>query len=128
MGGGSWSKNDYETYSTSRGYTYDALSDRVIGHTYTTRQMNPKMFPKDCFRECVNSNEHPNTIPVILGLDVTGSMGLLDETAAALSKIITSLFDKFKDIEFMTMGIGDIECDRAPIQIGQFESDVRIAE
>jgi hypothetical protein len=34
---------------------------------------------------------------------------------------------EFKDVEFMIMGIGDLFYDKAPIQISQFESDVRIA-
>ena len=50
------------------------------------------------------------------------------ETAEALNVIITSLYEKYKDIEFCVMGIGDLECDSAPIQMSQFESDVRIAE
>ena len=50
------------------------------------------------------------------------------ETAAALGVIITNLYKKFKDIEFCVMGIGDLAYDDAPIQMSQFESDVRIAE
>ena len=50
------------------------------------------------------------------------------KTAQSLNTIITSLYDKFDDIEFMIMGIGDLAYDHAPIQASQFESDVRIAE
>jgi hypothetical protein len=88
--------------------------------------LDPKNFT--C-RECANSEEHPNTIPVILALDVTGSMGsACNETAEALGVIITNLYKNYKDIEFCIMGIGDLAYDRAPIQMSQFESDVRIAE
>jgi hypothetical protein len=88
--------------------------------------LDPKKFT---IRECVNSDEHPNTIPVILALDVTGSMGsACAETAAAIGKIVINLFNRFKDVEFCIMGIGDLAYDRAPIQMSQFESDVRIAE
>jgi len=41
---------------------------------------------------------------------------------------MTKLYDKYKDIEFCIMGIGDFECDDAPLQVSQFESDVRIAQ
>ena len=60
---------------------------------------------------------------------MTGSMGrACVKTAQNLNTIITSLYDKFDDIEFMIMGIGDLAYDHAPIQASQFESDVRIAE
>ena len=51
-------------------------------------------------------------------------------TAEALGSIMSNLLERHKkdDIEFMVMGIGDMECDRAPVQASQFESDVRIAE
>jgi hypothetical protein len=43
---------------------------------------------------------------------------------------MTELYNspKVKDIEFCIMGIGDLAYDGAPIQMSQFESDVRIAE
>lgn len=129
MGGGTWTNDSFARYSKSVGHKYDADTNRLTAHSYTARKLTPALSPRDCMRECVNSEEHPNTIPVILGLDVTGSMGsACSETAAALSSIMKSLFDKYKDIEFMIMGIGDLECDDAPVQISQFESDVRIAK
>ena len=77
----------------------------------------------------MNNEEHPNTIPVILALDVTGSMGnACKEVAEALGVIMVDLYKKFKDIEICIMGIGDLAYDDAPIQISQFESDIRIAE
>jgi hypothetical protein len=80
-------------------------------------------------RECCDSNEHPNTVPVILALDVTGSMGkACDKTVASLNVIMTNLYKKYNDIEFMIMGIGDLAYDDSPIQASQFESDIRIAE
>ena len=130
MGAGSWSTTSYCCYSNSLGRYYDVNTGRVSGHEFTTRRLDESLDPsKFEVRECVNSEEHPNTIPVILALDVTGSMGeACRETAEALNVIITSLYEKYKDIEFCVMGIGDLECDSAPIQMSQFESDVRIAE
>lgn len=130
MGAGSWSTTSYCCYSKSLGRDYDVNTGRVSGHEFTTRRLDESLDPsKFDVRECVNSEEHPNTIPVILALDVTGSMGeACRETAEALNVIITSLYEKYKDIEFCVMGIGDLECDYAPIQMSQFESDVRIAQ
>ena len=129
MGGGSYSSSSFSTYARTRGFSYDSLSDRVVGHAYTSRSMKDSLNPKNKIRECCNSTEHPNTVPVILALDVTGSMGAAcDECAAALSSIMKELYNRFDDVELMVMGVGDFECDDAPLQVSQFESDVRIAE
>jgi hypothetical protein len=113
------------------GKLYDEDSGRITsGQEFKARTIDESLDPRKFkIRECVNSNEHPNTVPVILALDVTGSMGdACQETAEALGVIITELYKKYKDIEFCVMGIGDLAYDRAPIQMSQFESDVRIAE
>ena len=132
MGSGSFTTSSFTSYSNSRGrgvnssgyVTADNLADY-----YTQHYIHKDMAPYNVIRECVDSEEHPNTIPVILALDLTGSMGgACVKTAQSLNKIMTMLYEKFTDIEFLIMGIGDLECDRAPVQVSQFESDVRIAE
>ena len=129
MGCGSFSSSSFAEYSTSIGRSYDSATGRVTGQTYTARYIDEKMKPYKVMRECCNTDEHPNTIPVILALDVTGSMGsACKETAEALGAIMADLYKRFKDIQIMVMGIGDLAYDKAPIQISQFESDVRIAE
>ena len=129
MGGGSFNARDFGLYSNSVGKVYDNSTGRVSNQVFTAERLKEVLNPKGVIRECCNSDEHPNTIPVILGLDVTGSMGsACNETAQALGQIMTKLYDKYKDIEFCIMGIGDFECDDAPLQVSQFESDVRIAQ
>lgn len=129
MGSGSFSSSSFHSYSKSLGRTVDINTGRVSGQEYRARSMDKLLNPKNVTRECCNSEEHPNTIPVILALDVTGSMGAAcKETAEALGVIMTDLYSKFKDVQIMVMGIGDLAYDYAPIQISQFESDVRIAE
>lgn len=129
MGSGSFSSTSFYDYSRSTGKSVDTNSGRVSGQEYKARSMDALLNPKNVTRECCNSEEHPNTVPVILALDVTGSMGAAcKETAEALGVIMTDLYKKFKDVQIMVMGIGDLAYDRAPIQISQFESDVRIAE
>lgn len=132
MGSGSFTTRSFTSYSNSRGrgvnssgyVTADNLTDY-----YTQHYIHKDMVPYNITRECVDSEEHPNTIPVILALDLTGSMGgACVKTAQSLNKIMTMLYEKFTDIEFLIMGVGDLECDRAPVQVSQFESDVRIAE
>ena len=130
MGGGSFSVSSYASYSTSMGRSYDTTTCRSTVQEFTTRELAEELDPKKfSIRECVNSEEHPNTIPVILALDVTGSMGQsCKECAEALGVIMSNLYEKHKDIEFCIMGIGDLAYDEAPVQMSQFESDVRIAE
>ena len=133
MGGGAWKKNAFATYSTSRGYSIDSTGS--IAGSYSNQEMfksntlDPALNPENVIRECCDTDEHPNTIPVILALDVTGSMGQTAvEVAKKLNVIMTKLYEEVADVEFMIMGIGDLACDSVPIQASQFESDIRIAE
>lgn len=135
MGGGSWTSKAFATYTTNtRGVTLDNFvnsTSYTAQDIYKAHRLSDKLNPKNVMRECVDSEEHPNTLPVILALDVTGSMGgAAVKVAQKLNEIMTDLFaDKsVPDIEFCIMGIGDLAYDEAPIQISQFESDVRIAE
>lgn len=139
MGGGSWTTESFTTYATSCGYTVDGVSgvrgvkgvkgEASASQMYKSRSLPEKLNPKNVLRECLDTEEHPMTIPVILALDVTGSMG---ETAVQVAKnintVMTEMYSKLRDVEFMIMGIGDLAYDDAPIQISQFESDVRIVE
>ena len=107
MGSGCFSASSYADYSVSKGRSYDHSTGRVKGQSYDATYLNEALNPRKFqIRECANSDEHPNTIPVILALDVTGSMGeACHETAAALGTIMKNLYNKFKDVEFCIMGI-----------------------
>lgn len=136
MGSGTWSRDSFRTYTSvtkKLDLDYDGSVKYKRGTTsqdiYRTTKINEALDPMNVIRECVDTDEHPNTIPVIIALDVTGSMG---EAAVEVSKkigtLMEDLFKRFKDIEVMIMGIGDLAYDKSPIQISQFESDIRIAE
>lgn len=130
MGGGSWTTLAYNSRLKSRGITSaDSIMSMDTNQYYESRNLSPVLNPKNVTRECCDSEEHPNTIPVILALDVTGSMGNSAKACAAkLNEIMTSLYEKVDDIQFMTMAIGDFSYDRAPLQVSQYESDIRILE
>ena len=134
MGGGAWDEESYSSYTKStRGMSLDdfAATDYSAQEMYKSRHLADKLNPYNVIRECCDSEEHPNTLPVILALDVTGSMGDASvKVAKKLNEIMTTLYadPNIKDIEFCVMGIGDLAYDCAPIQISQFESDIRIAE
>ena len=134
MGGGAWTSSSYSTYTKStRGVDIDDFinTNYSAQEMYTSRRLAPELNPRNVMRECCDSDEHPQTLPVILALDVTGSMGDASvKVAKKLNEIMTELYadPNIKDIEFCIMGIGDLAYDDAPIQISQFESDIRIAE
>ena len=131
MGSGTWTAQAYDTYrATTCVKDINNLAYASLTDIYTNRSIDSKLAPSaNMCRECCDSEEHPNTKPVIIALDVTGSMGRATQTVAAkLSEIMKELYQKIPDVEFMFMGIGDLECDRSPVQLTQFESDVRIAE
>ncbi len=131
MGGGSWTSASYVTHSTTtRGFSsMDAFKSASTQDLYRSRKLEDCLNPYNVIRECCDSDEHPNTIPVILALDVTGSMGsAASAVAKQLGDIMSKLYESVTDVEFMTMAIGDLSYDDAPIQASQFESDIRIAE
>lgn len=146
MGNGHWSQKEFESYASSKGYETDKTTGAITHRTdsygrktthfdvtdmYKSSRLDAYLNPYKVTRECVDSKEHPNTLPVILALDVTGSMGdTAMEVAKKLNVIIKEAFQTNRgvDVEFMCMGIGDIECDKYPVQATQFESDIRIAE
>jgi len=76
-------------------------------------------------REARDSENHPNSVPIILALDVTGSMlgvpaYLIRE---GLPKIMSTIIEKgTPDPQILFLAIGDHECDRFPLQVAQFES------
>ena len=107
MGYGRWREEDFRNYSAGRGRTVrmDGTLD-TSGHTaqtmYTERGLHPALNPRGVMRECCENEEHPNTMPVILALDVTGSMGSAAmEVAAKLNEVMTELLGTDMDVEFM---------------------------
>ena len=135
MGFGSWDVSSFTSYSSSVGKTILSngkidLDGLFVSDVYKTRSIDKDLDPlRFSIRECCDTEEHPQTIPVILAIDVTGSMGeTAMEVSSSLNVIMTDLYKDVPDVEFSVMGIGDLECDSAPIQMSQFESDVRIAE
>lgn len=134
MGSGTWTRNAFTAYATTKGYAV-SMDGAVTGMSanvqdnFKSRMLVTDLDPKNVIRECVDSTEHPNTKPVILALDVTGSMGRAAmEVAKQINVVMTKLYENVTDVEFLVMGIGDLAYDCAPIQASQFESDIRIAE
>jgi hypothetical protein len=135
MGSGRWDPSDWKGYTSSR--SYDTKSTAGI---YASSGMDPLLDPKGVkIRESRDSADNPRSTPIIVGLDVTGSMGMVADVMArkGLNTLITSVYDRkpVTDPHVMIMGIGDVNYghagssgDSAPLQVTQFEADVRLAE
>ena len=133
MGYGYWTRESFADYSAARGRAVDTkgnLDSRLTDQQlFVQRGLHPRLNPYGVNRECCDSADHPETVPVILALDVTGSMGpAAAEVARKMNEVMTSLYGRIPDVEFLVMGIGDLSYDRAPIQMSQFEADIRVAE
>lgn len=135
MGSGTWTTSSFANYvTTTKSMSMDDFASArnlTAQSVYKAHRLSEVLNPYQVMRECCDSDEHPNTLPVILALDVTGSMGQASvKVAQKLNEIMTDLYSDsdVPDIEFCIMGIGDLAYDEAPIQMSQFESDIRIAE
>ena len=128
MGYGSYRSSDWSKLKASAKIT--DTSD--VSQIFTSRSMEERFNPKFIdMRESMDSEEHPHSTPVIIGLDTTGSMGYLSEEIAknGLNETMLKIYANkpIEDPQLMFAAIGDVT-DCAPLQVTQFESDIRIAE
>ena len=129
MGSGSYSSSDWAKLKSSR----NIHADSKVSDLYQSRGMKAAYDPsKIKVRESRDSTDNPLSTAIIVGLDVTGSMGYLSEEIAknSLNKTMLEIYDKepVTNPHIMFQAIGDSKSDRAPLQATQFEADIRIAE
>jgi hypothetical protein len=127
MGGGRWTATDWNTYSTAK------VSGKTTSQVFTATGMKPQFDPAFVqFRESRDSADNPNSRPIILGCDVTGSMGMVADTLirGGINDLATDIqaAKEIGDPHVMVMAIGDAYSDKAPLQVTQFEADIRIAD
>ena len=127
MGDGRWNDSDWGSYKTSH------ITGKSASAVFTSRQMkddyNPALI---AYRESRDSASNPNSTPVLIGSDVTGSMGMIAHKLMSdgLNTLAKEIYDRkpIPDPHIMVAAIGDAYCDRAPIQMTQFEADIRLAD
>lgn len=128
MGYGSYTSKDWEAFRVSARITDTATANQIFKKTSISDSFNPANI---ALREARDSSDHPQSTPVIIGLDVTGSMGFLAEEIAknSLNETMLKLYDMnpIPDPQLMFSAIGDVD-DKAPLQVTQFESDIRIGQ
>ncbi len=126
MGSGMWSTDVYDAadrYRRATGTSAFSYSDSGA------REVHPALNPRGAMRESRDSDEHPQSTPVAVLFDVTGSMGHVPRTLQAkLPQLLGLLLRQgyARDPQIMFGAIGDATCDRVPLQVGQFESDNRM--
>lgn len=130
MGSGCWVETKFIETKTTKGFaTMDCFVDMPTQKIFTMDKIHKNLNPYKVVRECCETEEHPNTIPIVLGLDVTGSMNRACKSCLdSLNETIINLYKDYKDVEIAIAGIGDFAYDRYPFQLSQFESDARIAD
>lgn len=135
MGGGYWDTSTYQAAAAARRRA--GVDD--FGYSATMRNV-----PRDqrkaadslnvfgvTSREARDSGEHPNSTPIVVLFDVTGSMGRVPVTVQKRLADLLGLLTRggyVDDPQILVGAIGDDQFDAVPLQLGQFESDNRIDE
>lgn len=139
MGGSRWSDESYSTVTSTRSALKGTLFDHdkdirtgvVAAKVHATLDPTKiKLDPSGLkLRESRDSAEHPESNAILIGLDVTGSMGsVIKAIHGKLPTLMGLLLRKayLSDPQILFGAIGDATCDKVPLQVGQFESGVEM--
>lgn len=125
MGFGNYSHEAHVAMTSAR---RSKPAQEVFSQRTCHELMNPKGVT---FRESRDSESHPNSVAAIFALDVSGSMGEIPAKLASetLPAFMQAMLDSgVSDPQVMFMGVGQATGDRAPLQVGQFESTERLMD
>lgn len=133
MGGGTWTTMSYDRVTKGKIDTGTTFAYTSYAKSHGVRDAHDDLrIIKDgkiLTRESRDSDEHPESTPIVIGFDVTGSMG---ENPAILQKALKGLFGMLvrkgvvSDPQVAIGAYGDTVYDDVPVQFSQFESDNRI--
>ena len=122
------SKGHYDHVAHSAASVTRATQSRE--KTFTSRDLDPKMDPKyKPYRECFRVAPYEEALPVVLGLDETGSMStiphfLVSDPKNGLPGMVKGLYPFVRHPQICPIGIGDSRVnERAPFQFGHFEGE-----
>jgi hypothetical protein len=133
MGHGRWNASDYSARVTEASTkTREELYGRISKDCATKSGQRVNVEEIE-FRESRDSDTNPLSTPNIVGLDVTGSMGIIPErmTKGALGTYVEQLLQRkpITDPHICFLGIGDAtQHDRAPLQATQFEATTVVCD
>lgn len=121
MGGSIYCSGTRTARAESLGY-----HTKSVHQTFSRRSVNNAMDPHGVkIREARDSENHPNSLGIMIALDLTGSMYTIPGHLVkdGLPNIMEGIMQKgVKDPAILFTGVGDHECDSSPLQVGQFES------
>ncbi|MFT5683562.1 MAG: hypothetical protein ACI8RZ_004494 [Myxococcota bacterium] len=125
MGYSDWSDVAYRRVTTARA---GAVEKEIFRDS---RNIDPLMDPRRIqAREARDSEHHPRSVPIIVAFDVTASMGHIPTRFATelLGRLMRMLVENgwVEDPQILFAAIGDAVSDRAPLQVGQFESGLEM--
>jgi hypothetical protein len=123
MGTGHYSSRTYNTVTNARNYA--TKSANQIFSASLKDSMNPAQL-KNGIRECRDSLDHPYSVPIMVFVDVTGSMGSIPYNLIQnkFPQMMDTLIEHgVNDAQICFGAIGDHISDTVPLQIGQFEQE-----
>ncbi|MBQ3886419.1 MAG: hypothetical protein II735_00435 [Clostridia bacterium] len=128
MGYGSYKATDWAKLKNSRGISQNSSASDIFANNQFQEKYDPRFIDK---RESCDSADSPQSTPIIIGFDVTGSMGYLAAEIAknSLNKTITYIYDKQPVTNPHVMCAAFVEpIAQGGLQVTQFEADIRVAE
>jgi hypothetical protein len=128
MGGGRMAPEDWDKIANQNA---KKSQQQIFSSSSMDKDFDPRNL-KNGVRESVDSVGNPNSTPIILAVDVTGSMGILATHIAknALGFLVREIYDRvpITDPHVLCAAVGDGYTDQAPLQVTQFEADVVLAD
>jgi hypothetical protein len=142
MGSGYFDPGAYDDHIRDKAASGSSTFAYSDAQTPGSRTVHPDLDPHwrnksgQLIRESRDSTEHPDSTPIVVVLDVTGTMS---NVVGAIHSSLKNLYDLLltkgyvKHPQIMFMAIGDSVitsgrmCDEVPLQVAQFESDIRAA-
>lgn len=124
MGYTSYSSSNRDLRAKTQGYFTKNVDD--IFEQNKKGEIHESMNPRNAkLREARDSEAHPDTVPIILSLDETGSMGKIphDLIKNGLPTLMSSIMERgVASPSLLFIPVGDHKSDKFPLQVGQFES------
>ncbi|WP_039799039.1 hypothetical protein [Nocardia araoensis] len=135
MGYGHWDDSAYraaKTFRAARGIDDFGYTADMRAEPHADWRVHPMLDPLGVTaRECRDSADHANSLPIAVLFDVTGSMGRVPRIMQDKLGTLHGLLRRkgyADDPQILFGAIGDADTDRVPLQVGQFESDNRMDE